>query len=85
MLYDSMARLWSNKEEEEAYLKIRQPEHRGCSAFRLCLDAVFAAEHVVYILKIVNPACNGLGIACWSVVLLQMGLLAEFTHLCIDQ
>lgn len=48
---------------------------------RLCLDAVLSAEHVVYAFKIICARDNGLSAACWSIILLQVSLLAEFTHL----
>lgn len=46
-----------------------------------CLDGVLALEHVVDFRQVVSAGNDAVGLALRSVVLLQVGLLAEVAHL----
>lgn len=55
------------------------PNYAKCIA--LCLDRVLALEHVVDLLEVVGTRGDGRDLALGGVVLLEMGLLAQVTHL----
>jgi len=55
------------------------------ACMHLCLDAVFAAEHVINTLEVVDTLGNGLRVAGWGVALLQVCLLAQLAHLKYSQ
>jgi len=53
----------------------------ACLYFHLCLDLVFAAEHVVYVCEVIGARGDSLRVAGGGVVLLEVGFLAEVAGL----
>lgn len=85
MLWASMPlRQWSRRRRRAYLFKVEDSHQNTVNAFAsACLgfDAVFAAEHVVDVLEVVDTAGDGFGVAGGGVVLLEMCLLAEVAHL----
>ena len=67
------------KEKEKASLE--QKCTKKTPAMLLCFDIILATEHVVDALEVVNALGNGLRTTVWSIAFLQVGLLAQLTHL----